>query len=328
MNSPLDSKHGLWVVAFLMVVVFLAGAGVAWRYLAFHASMTDAQGTTENESDDTNPNDTTASIEPVKRAVVAYIASDLNMNPDDVTGFNVTAAPSGNSNDSTLHLAGNFTVDSESPSNLQEAVTQQVNNNIRMVQPNQPKKTFHHVVYFDAVVRSYEKLDQTTGLKIEYKSSIDQTLADKARAEEAAFAAAMPPPVLDEDEDIKSGVSTNGAAPSAIAQATSAEVGSVADQNSSTVGVQTSPSFDCDRASTSVELTICSSPRLRQIDAQMGTLYKDLLDQVRQKDPTQADALRSSQVRWIRDRQTRCNGNAECIEQSLRDRIAILESER
>lgn len=78
------------------------------------------------------------------------------------------------------------------------------------------------------------------------------------------------------------------------------------------------PSFDCAAASTPAERAICASPVLARTDHDLGVAYRARLA----ADP----ALKAGQVAWIKARDAQCGGDAACIEQLERARLAALQS--
>lgn len=82
------------------------------------------------------------------------------------------------------------------------------------------------------------------------------------------------------------------------------------------------PSFDCARASTAVERTICATPALHALDAELATLYRAVQDR-----PGARDAQRG----WVRARDERCGKvpegqRMECVAQAYRARITELRA--
>lgn len=82
------------------------------------------------------------------------------------------------------------------------------------------------------------------------------------------------------------------------------------------------PSFDCNKAVTTVEVAICGSRILTEMDAAMARAYRRLLEE---RSENEGVALRSSQRQWIRDRQARCSGDETCIISMFNARIAELQ---
>ncbi len=61
-----------------------------------------------------------------------------------------------------------------------------------------------------------------------------------------------------------------------------------------------SASFDCSKAKTVMEKTICSDQRLSALDEELAKLYKEIKTQMRDN-PSQLDALIKSQREWLTD---------------------------
>jgi len=77
------------------------------------------------------------------------------------------------------------------------------------------------------------------------------------------------------------------------------------------------PSFDCTKASTSIEKSICSDPLLGQLDGALSENYKHMLasnigDGARNE-------LRATQRKWISERNA-CTNN-QCVVDAYRKRI-------
>lgn len=89
------------------------------------------------------------------------------------------------------------------------------------------------------------------------------------------------------------------------------------------VGVATpamAASFDCTRAGSPVERTICANLTLSHLDEQLNTAYRD---RVAGLYGPAAQSLRHSQRDWLRGRD-RCGIDAACIERAYRSRLAVL----
>lgn len=76
-------------------------------------------------------------------------------------------------------------------------------------------------------------------------------------------------------------------------------------------------SFDCGKAETTVEKTICATPRLSALDEELSSTYKAV--------PKSA-ATREAQRAWI-DLREGCEESVECIEASYLARITSLRQE-
>jgi uncharacterized protein len=88
---------------------------------------------------------------------------------------------------------------------------------------------------------------------------------------------------------------------------------------------QNRPSFDCAKATTSHERTICGSAKLSQADREMAAAYTALANRI--TGPANAH-LAASQRRWIADWRG-CDGNPpgteDCLEQRYNGRMAELK---
>lgn len=77
-------------------------------------------------------------------------------------------------------------------------------------------------------------------------------------------------------------------------------------------------SFDCSKASTAVEGSICANATLSELDIQLSTAYKNA--RATSADPA---ALQKEQLAWIKNRNT-CRANVSCLTESYRLRIQQL----
>lgn len=84
--------------------------------------------------------------------------------------------------------------------------------------------------------------------------------------------------------------------------------------------VSNAASFNCDKAGSSVEKTICADAALSQLDDLMAQSYKKALASAARK-----DAVKSQQVAWITKERNVCK-DAACIEQAYKKRLAALDS--
>jgi len=87
------------------------------------------------------------------------------------------------------------------------------------------------------------------------------------------------------------------------------------------------PSFDCERARSWSELTLCVDPRLAELDRRMAALYGEL----RQALPTEGEAqLREDQRAFLAQRE-RCQQDSDeprvCLARRYRARIELLASQ-
>ena len=83
-------------------------------------------------------------------------------------------------------------------------------------------------------------------------------------------------------------------------------------------------SFDCSKARTKIEKTICSDPKLSAADEQMAALYKAALANTGRALIPVKD-LPSDQVAWLTLIQSRCD-NAACLSGAYRGRIRTLQN--
>jgi outer membrane protein OmpA-like peptidoglycan-associated protein len=87
-----------------------------------------------------------------------------------------------------------------------------------------------------------------------------------------------------------------------------------------------SPSFNCAKAVSTIEVTICSDSELALLDSQMGQLYSEAL-----KGRNNNLTMISEQRQWLSLRKSKCEQSSlsqirACIMQLTRDRIASLTS--
>ncbi len=85
------------------------------------------------------------------------------------------------------------------------------------------------------------------------------------------------------------------------------------------------PSFLCNKASTWIEKTICSSDRLAALDLELAAVYARCL---RAKEPVSVKTTQTDQHKWWGER-ARCQKHADpvaCVERSYGARIAALKS--
>lgn len=82
-----------------------------------------------------------------------------------------------------------------------------------------------------------------------------------------------------------------------------------------------SPSFDCRRATSHAEQTVCTFPDLAILDLQLANSYRELVSQTPED---QLVPLRNSQRKWIRSVRDACDSN-ECLKREYLKRIADFE---
>jgi uncharacterized protein len=80
-------------------------------------------------------------------------------------------------------------------------------------------------------------------------------------------------------------------------------------------------SFDCRKAQTKIEKTICSNSQLSQLDSQLGETYTQLTSSL---STIEVNKLKKDQREWIKKRNL-CN-NIVCLKEQYQNRVAILKS--
>lgn len=75
--------------------------------------------------------------------------------------------------------------------------------------------------------------------------------------------------------------------------------------------------FDCKRAASPSERAICADPALRQLDAELGDAYAQVLAAA----PDLRDSQRSGQREWLRERD-QCGADARCLAAAYERRLA------
>ena len=80
------------------------------------------------------------------------------------------------------------------------------------------------------------------------------------------------------------------------------------------------PGFSCEKAATNNEKLICKSPRLSELDFDLGRLYSRL---VKLLGDDKAAQLRKAQRAWLKKRDTRCS-SINCLEKIYEERIVEL----
>ncbi len=82
------------------------------------------------------------------------------------------------------------------------------------------------------------------------------------------------------------------------------------------------PSFDCAKASTPVEVAICSSTHLSRLDREMAKVYASLRNELGVQ--ARQDLL-DRQRAWLADRDN-CRGSETCLARKMSDRIDALKT--
>lgn len=80
----------------------------------------------------------------------------------------------------------------------------------------------------------------------------------------------------------------------------------------------TAASFDCNKATTRVEMAICGSPRLSSLDGELGDLYRQILPAA-----SSAEDIRADQRRWIKSVRDVCQDEA-CLADVYERRLHLL----
>lgn len=81
------------------------------------------------------------------------------------------------------------------------------------------------------------------------------------------------------------------------------------------------PSFDCRKAASVSEKTVCANAALSRLDLQLSRTWKGLLDAF--IDSVQINQLKADQRAWIASRE-KCSDDTNCISKLYRDRLATL----
>lgn len=82
------------------------------------------------------------------------------------------------------------------------------------------------------------------------------------------------------------------------------------------------PSFDCKKASTPTEKTICSRLDLANLDQQMAKVYKAAVESAKDwgDDDTCFRAVKTAHSSWLK-RRNACGDKADCLEKSMKEQI-------
>ena len=75
-------------------------------------------------------------------------------------------------------------------------------------------------------------------------------------------------------------------------------------------------SFDCSKASTTIEIAICKDDVLSKLDEEMGQLYLKILS-------TQGNEFRKKQIGWIKKRNEICDEDTACLKFMILQRITL-----
>ena len=89
------------------------------------------------------------------------------------------------------------------------------------------------------------------------------------------------------------------------------------------MGGSVKPSFDCKKASTTVEHLICSNSELARLDSDLARAYSIARSK---SSGSQKDQIVFTQKRWGQDERNGCGEDVECMKATYEDRISLLES--
>lgn len=82
-------------------------------------------------------------------------------------------------------------------------------------------------------------------------------------------------------------------------------------------------SFNCQKAQEPLEHTICDNKTLSQLDSQLGTVYKNLLEKQSKK---QVEFLKKAQRYWAFSREEKCgSSNGSCLIDLYKQRLETLD---
>jgi len=81
--------------------------------------------------------------------------------------------------------------------------------------------------------------------------------------------------------------------------------------------------MDCTKAASAVEKTICTNTGLYELDAQMGSAYRGLIDAA----PQAKSELKTAQRAWLKTRD-QCAENVDCLDRSYRERLLSLQQQK
>ncbi|WP_036248281.1 lysozyme inhibitor LprI family protein [Methylobacter sp. BBA5.1] len=85
------------------------------------------------------------------------------------------------------------------------------------------------------------------------------------------------------------------------------------------------PSFNCKKATTAVEKTICANDTLARLDRKLGEIWKGFIDA--SNNDTFISRLRQDQARWIKLRD-KCKNDIDCISSAYQQRLAVLGADK
>ena len=84
-------------------------------------------------------------------------------------------------------------------------------------------------------------------------------------------------------------------------------------------GLSLAASFDCDRATTSVEKLICAEHGLSQFDEKLSAVYQEVL-----RSAPDSAGIKREQAKWLSEVRDLCTDSA-CLEKEYSNRLWVLE---
>jgi uncharacterized protein len=85
------------------------------------------------------------------------------------------------------------------------------------------------------------------------------------------------------------------------------------------------PSFNCKKATTSVEKTICANDTLARLDRKLGEIWKSFIDA--SNDDAFKSRLRQDQALWVKLRD-KCQSDVGCISSAYQQRLAVFGADK
>jgi uncharacterized protein len=85
------------------------------------------------------------------------------------------------------------------------------------------------------------------------------------------------------------------------------------------------PSFNCKKATTSVEKTICANDTLARLDRKLGEIWKSFIDA--SNDDAFKSRLRQDQALWVKLRD-KCQNDIDCISNAYQQRLAVFGADK
>ncbi|OOG47688.1 lysozyme inhibitor LprI family protein [Rhodanobacter sp. C01] len=135
-------------------------------------------------------------------------------------------------------------------------------------------------------------------------------------------AAATPPPLPAPPSTVAIAAPAQSVAPPVVTPA-STNVGNAGEVSPTKVAHTYQPGFDCAKAQSAAELTICADPLLSALDSDVAAQYHALAQQA---DPSQKSALLSTQREYIGARSI-CGSDRACVERQTRSRLHDLRQQ-